>query len=71
MPWLSAMYLERNYMFHQNGKSAHTDNTTPRFLESNMALQWFKEIWLLYSPDLNPLNYGIWGFLDQYQCHCP
>jgi hypothetical protein len=38
MPWLSAMYPERNYMFQQYSKPAHTANSMLRFLGNNMAV---------------------------------
>jgi hypothetical protein len=43
---------------------AHTANFTQTFLEKNLAAHWSKVLWLLYSPDLNPLDYGIWGELQ-------
>jgi transposase-like protein len=64
MPWLSAKFPEGNYVFQQDGAPAHTANSTQTFLAKNMAAHWWKEVWPPYSPDLNPLDYGIWGVLQ-------
>jgi hypothetical protein len=64
MPWLSAMYPEGNYVFQQDDAPAYTANSMQRFHEKNIVAQWTKEVWPLYSPELNPLKYGIWGVLQ-------
>ncbi len=64
MPWLSAKYPEGNYVFQQDGAPAHTANSTQTFLAKNMEAHWSKVVWPPYSPDLNPLDYGIWGVLQ-------
>ncbi len=42
MPGLSATYREGNYVFPQDGAHTHTANSTQRFLENSMAVQWSK-----------------------------
>jgi hypothetical protein len=64
MPWLFVTHPKGNYMFQQDRAPAHTANSTQRFLENNMSVQWSKDVWLPYSPDLNPLDYSIWGILQ-------
>jgi hypothetical protein len=64
IPWLSATYPEGNYVFQQDGAPAHTANSTQLFIESNMAANWSKTVWPPYSPDLNLLDYGIWGVMQ-------
>jgi hypothetical protein len=64
IPWLSATYPEGNYVFQQDGSPAHTANSTQQFIESNMAANWSKTVWPPYSPNLNPLDYGIWGVMQ-------
>jgi hypothetical protein len=64
IPWLSARYPEGNYVFQQDGAPVHTSNSTQQFIESNMAVHWSKMVWPPYSPDLNPLDYGIWGVMQ-------
>ncbi len=64
IPWPSAAYLEGDYVFQQDGLPTHTANSTQKFLESNMAAQWSKMVWPPYSPDINPLDYNIWGILQ-------
>jgi hypothetical protein len=64
IPWLSATYPEGNYVFQQDSAPAHTANSTQQFIESNMAAHWSKTVWPPYLPDLNPLDYGIWGVMQ-------
>ncbi len=64
IPWLSALYPEGNYVFQQDGAPAQTVNSTQQFIESNMATHWSKTVWPPYSPDLNLLDYGIWGVMQ-------
>jgi hypothetical protein len=64
MPWLSATYPEGNYVFQQDGAPAHTANSTQTFLAKNMAAHWSNVVWPPYSPELNQLDYGIWGVLQ-------
>ncbi len=44
VPWLSAKFPERNYVFQQDGTPAHTANSTQTFLMKNMAAHWSKEV---------------------------
>jgi hypothetical protein len=39
-------------------------NSTQKFIESNMVGHWSKTVWPPYSPDLNALDYGIWGVMQ-------
>lgn len=64
VPWLQKTYPNGNYVFQQDGAPAHTARSTQRFLEENMASYWPPTVWPPYSPDLNPLDYSIWGVLQ-------
>ncbi|QQP40381.1 Uncharacterized protein FKW44_014399 [Caligus rogercresseyi] len=32
---------------------------------------WAKEVWPSSSPDLNPLDYAVWGELERHACATP
>jgi hypothetical protein len=51
-------------MFQQDGAPAQTANSMQRFRENNMVAQWSKEFWPPFSPDLNLLDYSVWGALQ-------
>ena len=66
-PWLEAMYPAGKYQFQQDSAPAHGAKTTQAWMKNNFSAIWEKEIWPPSSPGLNPLDYGIWGYLD---CLC-
>ena len=65
LPWLKKTYPKGNYIFQQDGAPGHTALTAQQFLTRNFAKFWPKDMWPPQSPDLNPLDYGIWGIMDK------
>ena len=53
-----------NFTFQQDGAPAHRSRQTVAFL--HLHVPEFVENWPLYSPDLNPVDYSIWGTLQQF-----
>jgi inhibitor of nuclear factor kappa-B kinase subunit alpha len=68
VPWLRKNYPEGNYVFQQDGAPAHTSNRTQKWMAENLANFWSKEVWPPSSPDLNPLDYSVWGVLEGKAC---
>ena len=60
LPWLKANYPEGNYVWTQDGAPCHTARKVQQFCKSNFA-----DFWPSSSPDLNPLDYAIWGVVEQ------
>jgi hypothetical protein len=56
-----------NQVFMQDGASPHTAKATLNFLRSyfgeNIISNNTDNIWPPYSPDLNPCDYFLWGYL--------
>jgi inhibitor of nuclear factor kappa-B kinase subunit alpha len=52
-------------IFQQNWAPAHEAKTTITYLKSNFPEYLTKNQWPSNSPDLNPLNFFVWGFLEQ------
>jgi hypothetical protein len=55
-------------VFQQDGAPAHTSKWTQDWLAANLSSYWDKTVWPPSSPDLNPLDYSIWGFLEAKAC---
>ena len=57
-----------DYIFQQDGARAHTLKPTLVYFEENLpqTAELLKpNEWPTHSPDLNPLNYGIWSILEK------
>ena len=52
------------YTFQQDGARAHTARDTITYLEANAPDFMEPGIWPANSPDLNPVDYCIWGILE-------
>ena len=55
----------QHFVFQQDGASSHTARTTQDYLDKNCPGFIKKTEWPASSPDLNPLDYFIWGYLQQ------
>ncbi len=65
LPWLKANYREGNYVWTQDGASCHTPKKVQKVCKSNFTYFWWADFCLTDSQDLNPLDYAMWGVLDQ------
>jgi hypothetical protein len=64
----SATLMPDGFIFQQDGAPAHTARITQDWLHTNCADFIAKNEWPPNSPDLNPLDYHIWGaMLEAYQ----
>jgi len=68
VPWLRRNYPDGNYVFQQDGAPAHTSKRTQEWLATNLSGFWAKDMWPPSSPDLNPLDYSVWGVLEAKAC---
>jgi len=64
-PWMRQVAAGRHFVFQQDGAPAHTANTTQDWLLTHLPEFWPKEIWPPNSPDLNPLDYYVWGVCER------
>lgn len=54
----------KNYYFQQDGATAHTATTVQDWLKSKIGDKFInKKKWPPRSPDLNPCDYFLWGYL--------
>ena len=56
----------KEYQFMQDGARAHTAKLSLGMLRNEKKLRLLEpEKWPANSPDLNPVDFGIWGILEQ------
>ena len=70
-PWIEANYPEGNYVWQQDSSPAHKSKATQKWCEENLSRYWEWGMWPPFRPDLNPLDYGIWGFIESKACDRP
>ena len=59
--------LPAGFVFQQDGAPAHTARLTQEWLKANCTDFIAKDDWPPNSPDLNPLDYHVWGaMLESY-----
>lgn len=64
----AVMSWKKNYpnvIFQQDWAPAHGAKTTIRFLETKIRSFLNKDLWPTNSPDLNPMDFSIWGFMEE------
>lgn len=64
-PWMTATAAGRSYVFQQDGAPAHTSHLVQNWVSDELDMAWTKEFWPPSSPDLNPLDYYVWGVLER------
>ena len=56
---------EKLYIFQEDGAPAHTSHLVQNWLSDNIQKFWSKELSPPNSPDLNPMDYYVWGVLKR------
>lgn len=64
-PWMEIVASGRPYIFQQDGAPAHTSHLVQNWLTDHVELFWSKDFWPPNSPDLNPLDYYVWGVVER------
>ncbi|QQP40005.1 Uncharacterized protein FKW44_013893, partial [Caligus rogercresseyi] len=60
-----ANYPSGHYVWTQDGAPSHTSKLAQDFYSRNFADFWPVNYWPPSSPDLNPLDFAVWGFLER------
>jgi len=64
--------LPSGFIFQQDGAPAHTTKLAQNWIATNCSDLRGKEEWPPNSPDLNPLDYHVWGaMLERYKTFQP
>ena len=64
LPWIESNFGLNNIVLVQDSAPAHQSRKTQQFL-ANKILFVKAEVWPSNSPDLNVLDYYLWGVLQQ------
>jgi len=59
------------FVFWQDNASSHRARNTIKLLQQEMPDFIGPDLWPLNSPDLSPVDYKVWGVVQQrvYECH--
>uniref|UniRef100_A0A914CD30 Transposase n=1 Tax=Acrobeloides nanus TaxID=290746 RepID=A0A914CD30_9BILA len=79
IPWANDLFGEEQWCFQQDSVPSHKAIETQAFLRKNcpdfisVDTHWRRADgeWSPNSPDLNPLDYSIWGILEAKACAKP
>jgi len=64
--------LPSGFIFQQDGAPAHTAKLAQDWIATNCSEFIGKDEWPQNSPDLNPLDYHVWGaMLERYKSFQP
>jgi hypothetical protein len=64
--------LPNNFVFQQDGAPAHSSRLAQEWIEQHSPEFVKKNDWPPNSPDLNPLDYHVWGaMLERYKVFTP
>jgi inhibitor of nuclear factor kappa-B kinase subunit alpha len=68
LPWSQRHFGDQPWIFQQDSAPAHRAKTTQDWCRANFPDFINAQEWPPYSPDLNPLDYSIWGILGANAC---
>ena len=71
LPWAQQHFGDVNWTFQQDSASAHKAKTTQYWCRTHFPDFIASSEWPPYSPDLNPMNYGVWSILEARACATP
>jgi len=68
IPWIERSLGDSGVTLQQDGATSHTAKLVQSFCKDNFKGFWSKELWPPSSPDLNPMDFGVWSLLEQKAC---
>ncbi len=71
LPWVEANFAPGTFIYQQDSAPAHAAASTQDFFRELGWRFWTKDQWPAHSPDLAPLDYGIWDLMERKSCAEP
>ena len=68
LPWINLLPGNQAVTLQQDRATAHTAKMVQAWCKDNFKFFWSKELWPSSSPDLNPMDFGIWSILERKAC---
>lgn len=65
LPEMSALARGGHFVFQQDGARSHTARESVAYLEEHVPELLKPEMWPANSPDLNPVDYTVWSWMEQ------
>ena len=65
IPEMKKLSGRKGYIFQQDGATSHTATMVIDYLEIKVPELLPPDFWPPSSPDLNPLDYGLWSILKK------
>jgi transposase len=55
------LFQHGHWTYQQDGAPAHRSGVSQRWCQQHLPNFWKADVWPPNSPDLNPMDYGVWG----------
>ncbi len=68
LPWVEANFAPGTFIYQQDSAPAHAAASTQDFFRELGWRFWSKDQWPAHSPDLAPMDYGIWDAIERKAC---
>ena len=70
LPWIKTVAGDRLWVWQQDSAPSHVSIRSIEWLKDHCYDQVSKDCWPPSSPDLNPLDYFVWGDLGTHTNRC-
>ena len=73
-PALASMkekFKNKSFTYQQDGAPSHTSKKTQKWCKEHFSSFWTKDLWPPSLPDLNPMDFCVWGILEKEACSSP
>ena len=67
-PWVQSTIGDCGLTLQQDGVTSHSAKMVQSFCKEHFKGFWPNNLWPPSSPDLNPMDFGIWSILEQKVC---
>ena len=69
-PWITRVANDRSYVWQQDSAPCHTSRKRQKQLSANFYDFTSTNVWPPNFPDLNPMDYYVWGAVKKDSNHC-